>query len=113
MGAEVLRNTFTNVALSVIRDQLGRCTSGECEIIDLFGFWSLLFDYMHHDQGVSVQDKRDTDDVRIQLGLDLEPTASPVDLAEILLACTSSVGSRRVDLLGHCPTICSQAFIPI
>ena len=58
MGAEVLRNTFTDVTLAAIFDQLGKCTSGECEIIDLFGFWSLLFDYMHHDKGISVQDEK-------------------------------------------------------
>ena len=73
-------------------------TSGECEIKDLFGFWSLLFDYMRHFQAMARLIRQHTDNVWIELGLNLEPTSPPVDFAEILFACASRVRTRSVNL---------------
>lgn len=73
-------------------------TSGECEIKDLFGFWSLLFDYMRHFQAMARLIRQHTDNVWIELGLNLESTSPPVDLAEILFARPSRVRTRGVNL---------------
>lgn len=40
-----------------------------------------------------------TDDIRIQLRLNLETASAPIDLAKVLLARPASVGACRVNLM--------------